>query len=195
VIEAHLKHSGFEVLVTREPGGTSLGEAVRSWILDGDHGPLSAEVEALLMFAARAHHVQQVIRPALERGTWVVCDRFTDATFAYQGGGRGADPRFLRTLAAAVQRGLDPDLSLLLDAPVAVGLARIASREHDHFERESAGFFERVRRAYLGLAAAAPDRIKLIDASAAPEAVQASIRHALDLFRARFESKAALGPR
>jgi dTMP kinase len=181
-IESHLAARGYELVVTREPGGTPLGEAVRSWILDGNHGALAADVEALLMFAARADHLERVIRPALARGTWVVCDRFSDATMAYQGGGRGADAGFLRLLSSSVQRGLVPDLTILLDAPVSVGMARIASREHDHFEREEAAFFERVRAAYLALAAAEPERFRVIDAEQSPAAVSAAIRLALDEF-------------
>src|SRR5262245_41616227 len=136
-IAAHLQSRGIEVLTTREPGGTPLGETIRRWILEGDHGALSAEIEALLMFAARAQHLDAVIRPALAAGKWVVCDRFTDATFAYQGGGRGADAQLLAALETGVQRGLTPDLTLLLDAPPDVGRLRIATRgAADHFERE-----------------------------------------------------------
>lgn len=185
-IEAWLRNRGRAVWLTREPGGTSLGETIRSWILDGDHGKLSAEVEALLMCAARVEHVDKVILPHLERGTWVVCDRFADATMAYQGGGRGADTRFLQTLAAGAQRGLQPDLTLLLDAPVAVGMARIASRPHDHFEREETAFFERVRRTYLEIAAREPDRVRIIEASAPQASVRAAIERELDAFCARF---------
>lgn len=185
-IESALRAQAVQVRLTREPGGTALGETIRSWILDGDHGRLSAEVEALLMFAARAQHLEQLIRPELERGSWVVCDRFTDATLAYQGGGRGADEAFLGALAQGVQRGLEPDLTLLLDAPVEIGMARIANRAHDHFEREQAAFFERVRQRYLALAAACPERIRIIDASASPEAVAAAIRQELERFTRRF---------
>jgi dTMP kinase len=166
-----------------------LGESVRSWILDGDHGELSASVESLLMFAARAEHLERVIRPAIERGVWVVCDRFTDATFAYQGGGRGADLDFLRLLARQVHRGLEPDLTILLDAPVDVGMARIADRPHDHFEREGQSFFERVRRTYLDLAAAQPERFRIVDAADSQANVLVSIERELESFCNRFESK------
>jgi dTMP kinase len=159
-------------------------------VLDGDHGALSAEVEALLMCAARAEHIGKVIRPHLARGDWVICDRFADATLAYQGGGRGADPHFLQTLADAIQRELAPDLTLLLDAPVSVGLARIAGRPHDHFEREETAFFERVRATYLAIAAREPSRVRIVDASATPEAVQNAIAHELDAFCARFAPRA-----
>lgn len=185
-IAALIRDAGFEVVTTREPGGTPLGERVRSWILEGDHGPLSAEVETLLMFAARAQHLEHVIRPALAAGRWVICDRFTDATFAYQGGGRGANPSLLAALRAEIQRGLDPDLTLLLDAPLDVGAARIAARNLDHFEREQRPFFERVRRAYLALAAAHQNRIKVIDAAQQLSLVQKHIETEVQALLTRF---------
>ena len=123
--------------------------------MNGDHGTLSPEIEALLMFAARARHLDEVIRPALAAGRWVVCDRFTDATFAYQGGGRGASRSCSRRCRREIQKGLEPDLTLLLDAPLDVGASRIGARTPDHFEREQRPFFERVRAAYLSLAARA----------------------------------------
>jgi dTMP kinase len=179
-VATYLESRGVAVLTTREPGGTPLGEVIRQWVLQGDHDVLSAEVEALLMFAARAQHLDAVIRPALAAGKWVVCDRFTDATFAYQGGGRGADHRLLDALEAGVQRGLEPDLTLLLDAPPEVGRLRIAARTPDHFERERAPFFERVRHAYLDRARRNPKRIKVIDAAAALERVQSDMMRELD---------------
>lgn len=185
-IEADLKSRGLNVVVTREPGGTSLGESVRSWILDGDHGQLSAQVEALLMFAARSEHLEKLIRPEIERGVWVVCDRFTDATLAYQGGGRGADKDFLRSLSVTVQRGLEPDLTILLDAPIDVGLARIADRPHDHFEREAESFFQRVRQSYLDLAREFPNRIRVVDATESQAEVQRTIEKLLETFCAEF---------
>ncbi len=181
-----LRAAGRDVLTTREPGGTPLGERVRSWILEGDHGVLSAEVEALLMFAARAQHLEQVIRPALAAGQWVVCDRFTDATFAYQGGGRGASLALLRGLRVEVQQGLEPDLTLLLDAPLDVGSARIAARVPDHFEREQRPFFERVRNAYLQLAAENPARIRIVDAAQPLSTVQKQIAAELDALAVSF---------
>ncbi|HUF72901.1 MAG TPA: dTMP kinase [Gammaproteobacteria bacterium] len=188
-IETFLEARGIDVRMTREPGGTSLGEAVRDWILDGDHGRLGAEVEALLMFAARAQHIEQLIRPTLADGTWIVCDRFTDATLAYQGGGRGADPDWLRSIAAGIEAGLKPDLTLLLDAPVEIGMARIAGRRHDHFEREAAPFFERVRRCYLELAEASPERFRVIDAGASQASVREAIERELDSFCERFDAR------
>jgi dTMP kinase len=171
-----LRRAGFRVVTTREPGGTDLGERVREWILHGSHGSLSPEVEVLLMFAARARHLDEVIRPALAAGRCVVCDRFTDATFAYQGGGRGASRTLLAALRKEVQQGLEPDLTLLLDAPLDVGAARIGSRVKDHFEREQRPFFERVRAEYLSLAAQQPDRVKVIDAAAPLADVQRQIQ-------------------
>jgi dTMP kinase len=185
-IEANLRRHDIPLTLTREPGGTPLGESVRSWILDGDHGALSPEVEALLMFAARAQHIEKIIRPAIDAGRWVICDRFTDATRAYQGGGRGLDSGFLDALVSAVQCRLAPDLTLLLDAPIEIGMARIAGRPHDHFEREESAFFERVRRSYLDLAAAEPERFRIIDASRPVAEVEAAIEHALEAFRQRF---------
>lgn len=179
-VAALLRSAGQEVVTTREPGGTPLGERVRSWVLEGDHGSLSAEVETLLMFAARAEHLDKVIRPALAAGRSVVCDRFTDATFAYQGGGRGARLSLLESLRREVQQGLEPDLTLLLDAPLEIGSARIAARTLDHFEREARSFFERVRAGYLELATRAPARIKVIDASLPLAAVQAKIAAEID---------------
>lgn len=186
-IATYLESRGVTVLTTREPGGTPLGETIRHWILHGDHGALSAEVETLLMFAARAQHLDAVIRPAIAAGKWVVCDRFTDATFAYQGGGRGADRRLLDALETAVQRGLEPDLTLLLDAPPDVGRLRITARAPDHFERERGPFFERVRSAYLDRAQREPRRIKIIDAAAALERVQSDMLRELDTLLEAFE--------
>jgi dTMP kinase len=175
-----LRAAGVDVLTTREPGGTPLGEQVRTWILDGDHGQLSAEVETLLMFAARAQHLSDVIRPALAAGRWVVCDRFSDATVAYQGGGRGARPSLLNSLRREIQQGLEPNLTLLLDAPLDVGVQRIATRQLDHFEREQRPFFERVRQAYLELAAEESSRIKLVDAARPLPVVQRQISALLE---------------
>lgn len=170
-----VRKAGYDVVTTREPGGTRFGERVREWILNGDHGELSGEIEALLMFAARARHLDEVIRPALAAGRCVVCDRFTDATFAYQGGGRGASRSLLDTLRKEIHKGLEPDLTLLLDAPLEVGASRIGGRPLDHFEREQRPFFERVRAAYLALAAEQPARIKVIDAARPLDDVQRQI--------------------
>jgi dTMP kinase len=151
--------------MTREPGGTPLGEKLRALLLDKDQ-PMHLETETLLMFAARREHIERVIEPALARGDWVLCDRFTDATFAYQGAGRGVDREKLSTLERWVQGDLQPDLTIVFDLPPAVGRARAGSiKTPDRFEREDEAFFERVRYGYLQRAEAAPKRIRLVDAS------------------------------
>jgi dTMP kinase len=178
-ISGELRRAGHAVVETREPGGTSLGERVRELLLSPAMriAPLP---ELLLMFAARAAHLDEVIRPALSSGKWVVCDRFTDASHAYQGGGRGLPACTIDTLATVVQGELRPDLTLLLDVPLDVSAARQAGRgQRDRFEQESVEFFKRVRQAYLDLAARDTARIRLIDASRPLDAVQADIRLAL----------------
>lgn len=160
----HLRQRGLDVLATREPGGTPLGERLREMLLSQ---AMDIETEAMLMFAARREHLAQVIQPALARGTWVVCDRFVDATFAYQGGGRGMPMARLRALADWVLGDFAPDLTLLFDAPLEITMARLrAGTPHpDRFEREQTEFFARVRQTYLDLAAAAPTRMRVIDAN------------------------------
>jgi len=177
-VEELLRRAGHEVLRTREPGGTALAEALRGLVLES---PMDGVCEVLLMFAARADHVRKVIRPALEAGTWVVCDRFTDATMAYQGGGKGVDAALIAELANATHRDLWPDLTLLFDCPFEVSSARLAGmgRAMDRFESEGREFFERVRRAYLDAAAAAPGRIRVIDASRSPESVKNVIQETI----------------
>jgi dTMP kinase len=189
-IEQAVRSLGHDAVVTREPGGTMLGEKVRSWILDGSHERLLPEAEALLMFAARAQHLAEVIRPALDNGKWVVCDRFTDATFAYQGGGHGVSQVLLGQLAAAIHGDLPPDLTLLLDAPVEVGFERIASRPLDHFERQGLGFLDRVRDAYLRIAAEEPHRVRVVDATDPEEAVAAAMVSHLQTFARDFAATA-----
>jgi dTMP kinase len=170
---------GIRCLLTREPGGTPLAERVRDIVLERGAEPVTPVTETLLMFAARGIHVQARIRPALARGEWVVCDRFTDATRAYQAGGRGVSLALIEELANAVHPGLQPDCTLLLDLPVEVGLARSRKRSGnqptDRFEEEPAVFFERVRAAYLALAKSEPARIKVIDASVPLAAVHEQI--------------------
>jgi dTMP kinase len=158
----HLRSTGRTVVQTREPGGTPLGEKLRELLL---HEPMHLETEALLMFAARREHLERVIRPAIARGDWVVCDRFTDASFAYQGGGRGLSVEKLGQLEAWVQEGLQPDLTLLFDLPVAIAAQRMAgaARALDRFEQEKTDFHERVRAAYLARAAQMPERVQVID--------------------------------
>jgi len=159
-----LRRSGKEILVTREPGGTPLGEKLRALLLAE---PMHVETETLIMFAARREHLARVVVPALAAGKWVISDRFTDASFAYQGGGRGLPERKIAILEQWVQEGLQPDLTLVFDVPVEVARARLArlSGLPDKFEREDEAFFRRVRAAYLDRAAAAPERMKIIDAS------------------------------
>jgi dTMP kinase len=156
------------VRLTREPGGTPLAERLRQIVLERGTETVAPVTETLLMFAARALHVQNVIRPALERGEWVVCDRFTDATRAYQGNGRGVDPALIEALAQAVHPNLTPDCTLLLDLTPAQGLGRARARagSADRFEAETVEFFERVRAGYLELARREPERFHLIDAAA-----------------------------
>jgi dTMP kinase len=176
---------GITVCATREPGGTPLAERVRELVLNRQGEPITPITETLLMFAARGLHLENLIRPALARGDWVVCDRFTDATRAYQGGGRGVSGEWIEQLAEAVQRGLKPHCTLLLDLPVDVGLQRVRQRSGtsaptDRFEEEPARFFERVRATYLDLARAEPERIRIIDASRELTEVQNQVVSALE---------------
>lgn len=184
VIEAHLRARGVDLVVTREPGGTALGERLRRVLLDvaADQGepPMVDMAELLLMFAARAQHVAQVIRPALEAGLWVLSDRFTDASFAYQGGGRGLSMTTIATLETLVQNDLRPDQTIYLDIDPHIAFKRIADREHDRIEREQMDFFQRVRACYLARAAAEPERFCVIDAGLAPDAVAEQIVEELD---------------
>jgi len=174
-----LEAAGREVVATREPGGTPLGEALRALLLDHRNG-MAHDTELLLMFAARAEHLAQVIRPALAAGRWVVCDRFTDSTYAYQGGGRGVPEARIAALEGWVQGPLRPDLTLLLDVPPETGLARArGGGVGDRFEREDVAFFERVRAAYLRRAEAEPGRFRVIDAARPLEAVHAALAAAL----------------
>ena len=165
-IKDHLQQHNITVELTREPGGTVLAEKIRQLLLDTNSEPISEQAELLLMFAARSQHIKQVIEPALSHGKWVLCDRFTDATYAYQGGGRNMSISTIEWLENLVQGSLRPDLTLLLDAPVEVGMARARKRgEFDRFEAEKITFFEQVRRAYLVQAELHPERIKLIKAN------------------------------
>jgi dTMP kinase len=179
-IRETLERSGREVVVTREPGGTPLGEEVRNLLLTPREERIADMAELLLVFAARAQHLAAVIEPALARGAWVLCDRFTDATFAYQGGGRQLDAAPVAALEQLVQGARRPDLTILLDLPVTEGLARARARSTpDRFESEKVEFFERVREAYLARAACEPDRIAVIDAAPSLEQVQRQIDRAL----------------
>lgn len=175
-LAARLREQGIDVLLTREPGGTPLAERVRELLLAPSDEPMAADTELLLVFAARAQHLAQVIRPALARGTVVLCDRFTDATYAYQGGGRGLSEARIAELENFVQGTLRPDLTLVFDLPVEVGLARAAARGRlDRFEQEGQAFFEAVRQTYLRRAALQPQRYHILDAAQSLAGVQQAL--------------------
>lgn len=172
-----IRARGHAVVVTREPGGTPVGEALRAMVLAQ---PMAHDTETLLMFAARREHVERVIRPALARGDWVLCDRYTDATRAYQGAGHGVDAAWIDDLARRVHGGCDPDLTILFDVPTAVSRERLEraagkGRELDKFEREDTGFAARVRDRYLALARAEPGRFRVLDSTRPLEAVRAEL--------------------
>ncbi len=170
-----LRSQGKQVLLTREPGGTPLGEALREMLL---HQAMHLETEALLMFAARREHLDKVILPALAQGTWVVSDRFTDASFAYQGGGRGLDEARLQILEQWVQKDLQPDLTLLFDVPLEISRQRLAQNTSlDRFELEKQDFFQRVKQAYLKRAAQFPQRIRVIDSGRTIEEIQVELEN------------------
>ncbi|WP_370280058.1 dTMP kinase [Pontibacterium sp.] len=178
-----LQERGIEIVLTREPGGTPMAEELRNLLLQPREENVSEDAELLLMFAARAQHIENVIKPALERGAWVISDRFTDATFAYQGGGRGVNQESISLLENLVQKGLQPDLTLLLDLDVETGLARASARSApDRFEQEKVAFFEKVRAAYLKRAANDPLRFAVVDASVELDAVQRQIAQAVNRF-------------
>jgi dTMP kinase len=178
----YLKSRGVQVVQTREPGGTPLAEQLRALVLEPRDRPLGVTVELLMIFAARASHVADKIRPALGRGHWVLCDRFTDATLAYQGGGSGVNTAWIRQLAKIAHPRLAPDLTFLFDAPPAVALSRVVGRGNrpDRFETENTAFFERVRQAYLDIAAREPGRLRIIDATASEGEVAAAVGRAID---------------
>jgi dTMP kinase len=177
-VRTWLEAWGLTVRTTREPGGSPVAERIRGVLLDPANTGMAADAELLLMFAARAEHLAKTIRPALEAGAWVLCDRFTDATYAYQGAGRGVSLARIAALEDLVQGDLRPDLTLLLDLPVAVGLARARGRsDPDRFESETVRFFEAVRAGYLDIAAREPGRVRVIDAQADATTV-AALLHA-----------------
>ena len=182
-IHQQLQAAGRDVVLTREPGGTPLGEAIRGLLLDPEYTGMDSTCELQLMFAARAEHLAKVITPALEKGQWVLCDRFTDATYAYQGGGRGIDTDVIARLETLVQDDFRPDLTMLLDVPVEVGLARASKRgAMDRFEQEKVEFFEKIRNCYLEMAKASPARYRVIDASLPLDDVQNQIAAILTMF-------------
>ncbi len=188
ICREHLAARGLDVVLTREPGGTPLAERIRELMLDPELPVRHAETELLLVFAARAEHVRETIRPMLVRGTWVLCDRFVDSSYAYQGGGRGLDQAMIQTLDRFTVGPTRPDLTLLLDLPVAQGMARAGERagndgsQGDRIEAEPDCFFERVRTVFRERAAAEPQRFTLIDASQPLPEVGQSLRQALDRF-------------
>nr|WP_082708688.1 dTMP kinase [Marinobacterium profundum] len=184
-VRAELEARGIEVVVSREPGGTPLAEEIRSLLLSPRDERVCEDAELLLMFAARAQHIAALIKPALARGTWVLCDRFTDATFAYQGGGRGVDVQRIRTLESLVQGALRPDCTFLLDLPVELGLERARKRSQpDRFEQEKQAFFERVRASYLQRVEAEPERFAVINAALDMEQVRQQLLPHLDRLQA-----------
>tara|TARA_R100000541_G_scaffold301_21_gene1556 strand:- start:16665 stop:17297 length:633 start_codon:yes stop_codon:yes gene_type:complete len=171
-----LRDYGLDVVLTREPGGTPLAESIRELLLAPADEPMNSDAELLLVFAARAQHLAQVIRPALERGAVVLCDRFTDATYAYQGGGRGLSTQRIEQLESFVQGEMRPDLTLVFDLPVEVGLSRAAARGRlDRFEQEGLGFFEAVRNTYLRRAGQDRQRYRIVDAAQSLAAVQEAL--------------------
>jgi dTMP kinase len=180
---AWLQATGREVVLTREPGGTPRAEQLRKVLLERADEPMPQSCELLLMFAARASHLANLIEPALARGAWVLCDRFTDATYAYQGGGRGLPTADIDALVRIVHPDRQPDLTLLLDAPVDLGLSRARERNGidgpDRFETERSEFFERVRRCYVARAEREPQRFRVIDAAATPDEVERRVRTAM----------------
>jgi dTMP kinase len=175
-MRAYLERVGCRVTPTREPGGTPLGEDIRALLLGHRHDGMALATETLLMFAARAEHLERVIRPALAAGHWVLCDRFTDATYAYQGGGRGLPPERIAILEDWAQGDLRPDLTLVFDLPVEIGLERAGRRgAADRFEREEKAFFERIRAVFLDRARRNPDRYRIVDADRPVETVRAEV--------------------
>ncbi len=188
-IASQLSEANITFVVTREPGGTPLAEDIRQLLLSDRDEAISDNTELLLMFAARAQHIAEIIEPALTRGDWVICDRFTDATYAYQGGGRGIPESKISRLEQWVQGDLRPDATILLDAPVSVGMSRAGQRgKLDRIEREHDHFFENVRNRYLQLAECNSDRFRVVDASQALERVQESLRPIIDEMKRQFSS-------
>ena len=175
-VQSWAQQAGLDFVITREPGGTPLAEKIRELLLDKNQTSMSDDTELLLMFAARAQHISELIQPSMAAGQWVICDRFTDATYAYQGGGRGIANERIAQLEQWVQGNLRPDLTLLLDLPVEQGLARAGQRgDLDRFEQEQTAFFERVRAAYLDRAQQFPHQYRIIDASQDIEIVRDQI--------------------
>ena len=180
-IQDCLTSLGKTVVVTREPGGTELSEKIRKLLLEPTGTAMADDTELLLMFASRAEHISQVINPAIHRGDWVLCDRFLDATYAYQGGGRGIQRQRIRQIADWTLKGLIPDLTILFDLPVELGLKRVVERQEkiDRFEQEKVDFFKKIRQSYLQSAKAEPNRIKIVDASLSITEIQKQLTQLL----------------
>jgi len=177
----YLKAKGVNVILTREPGGTDVGEKIRTLLLSNSTGKMHADTELMLMFAARNEHIQNKIMPALKQGDWVLSDRFTDASYAYQGGGRGLDVSRIAQLEQWVSQDFTPDMTLLLDVPVEIGMSRVESRgKKDRIELEATDFFNRVRQAYINRSEQFPERIKLIDSSQTVDHTKQQIKVILD---------------
>ncbi len=182
-IAEHIKKMGQDFVLTREPGGTKIGEAIREILLSKDLPEMHHDTELMLMFAARAEHVQRVILPALNKGQWVLCDRFTDASYAYQGGGRGIDTSRIASLENWVQGDLRPDVTFLFDLDADTGMSRVRSRgETDRFEQQHINFFNKVRQHYLKMAEAEPQRYRIVNAQHDLETVQKQIMSMLSSF-------------
>lgn len=177
-----LEQQGIDVVVTREPGGTEIAEIIRDALLKKPHSERMSDItELLLVFAARAQHIEAFVKPALERGCWVLCDRFTDSTIAYQGYGRGLKLDTISQLKTIAQMGIEPDKTFLLDAPIDIGMGRAQARgPADRFEVEQLDFFTRVREGFLAIAKASPNRVHIINAAQQLSAVQADLKHALE---------------
>lgn len=183
VIEAFLEQQGIDYIKSREPGGTPFGETLREVLLNSNDEKIGDAAELLVIFAARAQHIEQVIDPALAKGQWVLCDRFTDATYAYQGFGRGLDLSLIKQLESNIQKSLRPDLTILLDLPVEVGESRAGQRSSpDRFEQQKQAFKQKVRDGYIQLASEQPERIKVVDAARDIPAVASSIQSILSTF-------------
>jgi len=180
LIYEFLQGKGLQVKLTREPGGTEIGEMIRNWILYGEHDQLDLTTEASLMFAARAYHVDHIIRPSIENGIWVVSDRFTDATYAYQGYAKGLNIEVIETLEKTIINDFKPHMTFLLDSEIDLSRERMKDRTLDYFEREDDSFYHKIRKGYLKLANANKERIKIINASQSIENVNAEINSYLE---------------
>ncbi|MCK4691609.1 MAG: dTMP kinase [Desulfuromonadales bacterium] len=188
-LSKHLQQQGIEVLRTREPGGCPIADQIRGILLNPANAAMIPQTELLLYAAARAQHIEEIVQPALQSGRMVLCDRFTDATLAYQGAGRGLDPALIKRLNLLTAGGCHPDLTLLLDLPVEIGISRATHREEaqqdsseGRFEREQLEFHQRIRRAYLSMAAAEPQRIRVIDAEQTPQQIAQQVAAIIDPF-------------